>query len=292
MSDIFSDSTILVTGGTGSIGSAIVRELLTLAPRAVRIFSRSEEKQFWMKRELLGRQVRFLLGDIRDRERLSEAMCGVDYVFHCAALKHVDMCEYNPQEAVSVNATGTVNVLHAATAAGVKALLHLSTDKVANPNCVMAWTKGVAESAAKTHWRWNDHPRVVIVRLGNVLYSSGSLGAVISECVQKGQAYPLVNREMSRYFISAPTAAAFIVRALLDGKSGEVWIPPMDERKVRDVARMMAAEAAKCYGKDYDPDNCVLCEPKAGENVRESLWTDSELLRIENRGDACIIPVL
>ena len=290
MTDIYTGSTILVLGGTGSIGSAIVEELLRHAPKAVRIFSRSEEKQFWMKRQHKGRQTRFLLGDIRDINRLRRAMRNVDYVFHCAALKHVAMCEDNPSEALSINAVGTQNVLDVAAERGVKRVLHVSTDKVCEPVSVMGETKALAEKIATRFNRHDDTPVVVTMRLGNVMYSSGSLGQIIRERVRKGLPYHITDPDMRRFFITRAEVAKFGLRALADGNVGEVWIPDMEEHNIVDMARKMARKAARDFKVDYDPDNYTVIGAGRYENAREALWTDAEHLRIKLRKGESVIP--
>lgn len=289
---MYTDSTILVTGGTGSIGSGVVAELLKHAPRAIRVLSRNEERQFWMSRKYKGRQLRFLIGDIRDLDRLSDAMHGADYVFHCAAMKHVDMCQYNPQEANETNVNGTMNVLRAATHAGVKRLLHLSTDKVVQPNCVMAATKLTAEQTALAHNRWQDKPVCVVVRMGNVLYSSGSLAQIISECVRKGVRYALTDPDMRRYFITIEKAASWLVRALAEGSAGDIWIPDMTEWRIGDLAPRIARQCAAAHKVQYEyVDDYLTIGAKPWENFREELWTEREAARLRQIDDGWVIPL-
>ena len=292
----YADKTILVAGGTGSIGSSVVKELLTHAPKSVRILSRNAEKQYWMREEHKGRQTRFILGDICYKERLPEILHGCDYVFNCAALKHVDMAEYNVDEAARVNISGMKNLLDAARAVGASAFMQLSTDKVANVQCVMAATKLTAERIARTYWRSRETPKVVTVRLGNVVGSSCSLGQRISKCVKRGVPYPITDERMRRFFISSTRAANFIVRALAEGESGEVWVPEMTEEFIVDKAAQLAAVCVQQLGKvgEYDPAKYTLVGARPNENLRESLWTEEEAGRLkEKRGeykDAWVIP--
>jgi len=289
---IYTDATILVTGGTGSIGSRVVAELLKHAPRAIRILSRNEEKQFWMRRKYLGRTLRFLIGDIRDRDRLSDAMHGVDYVFHCAAMKHVDMCQYNPQEANKTNVDGTMNVLRAATHAGVKRLVHLSTDKIVQPNCVMAATKLAAEQTVLAHNRWQDRPVCIVARMGNVLYSSGSLAQIICRCVRLGKRYTLTDPDMRRYFISGEDAARWLLCALMGGDAGDIWIPRMTEWRIGDLAPRIARQCAAAYKVRYKyADDYLVIGARPWENMREELWTAHEAVRLRDVDGGWVIPL-
>lgn len=281
---IYTDATILVTGGTGSLGRGVVNHLLAShSPASIRIFSRSEEKQYWMNWEMPGQPLRFLLGDIRDRNRLEEAVSGVDYVFHCAALKHVTACQYNAQEATSINVTGTENVLEAAWRAGVKRLLYLSTDKTVQPKSVMGATKRAAEELAKA-WRLrHDNPTVVTARLGNVLFSSGSLALVIKACIVKGRPYTLTDPKMRRFFITIKRAARFIVGALAAGGAGDVWVPRMTEWTIGNLAPRIAAAYLRRRAPgngDYAADNYVVTGAEPWENMRESLWSAEEAGRL------------
>ena len=292
--DLYNGATVLVTGGAGSIGSAVVRELLNHAPYAVRVFDRDEHRSFLLPRKLPGRQLRLLLGDVTDRDRLFEAMQGVDVVFHCAALKHVNLCENNPQEATKVNVMGTRNVLDIAAQCNVHRLLFLSTDKVARPKSVMAETKALAEKHVTRFNRVHKHPEAIAVRLGNVMYSSGSLGEIIKDHVQRGAPWPLTSLEMRRFFISAEEAAKFIVRACAEGQGGEIWIPVMPKLHVVEMGQMMVQKWVSELGVDYDPNpggpNYRLVGVKPGENIDEALWTEDEAATLDRRDGFYVIP--
>ncbi len=276
---IFADTTILVTGGTGSIGSQVVEVLLRHAPRAVRILSRGELAQFEMKRRMKGRHTRFLIGDVRDRERLLEAMQGCDYVFHCAAMKHVDLCEHNVSEAIKTNIDGTRNVLSVAKfTPTVKKVLHLSTDKVATPTSVMAQTKLLVEKLATRHWWHEDRPAVVTARMGNVMYSSGSFTSLVRDAVRKGRPYRITDPRMSRFFISGLRAAEWVVNALEYGEAGEIWVPAMRETNIVDKAR----EVVEATSLGADPDNYITVGSQSSENLREALWTEEEGKRLRS----------
>ena len=287
---MFTDKTILVAGVTGTIGRAVTDALLARAPRAIRGLSRNAKDQFWMQRRYKGRQVRFILGSIEDRDRLLEMMDGVDYVINAAAYKHVGQCEYNPDAAESVNVGGLRNLLYAAGKCGVQKVLHVSTDKVARVSGVMAACKLLAEAIARTRWHWRDKPEVVCVRMGNILMSSGSLGEIIVECVKRGDPWPLTDERMRRYFISQKAAAEFILRAMEEGVSGEVWIPDMKEEFVVDVGVRIAEAAKVQYDRPaYDSAGYRLIGMQPHENLQEALWGEEEAPQVETRDGAFVI---
>jgi len=179
---------ILVTGGSGTIGARLVDHLLAASPAVVRVFGRDETKQFYQRHRHRGRDVRFLIGDIRDRDRLVRACEGIDVVFHCAALKHVESGEYNPFEATLTNVTGTQHVIDACLAAGVDTMILTSSDKAANPTSVMGASKLLAEKlvSAATNYRGSHPTTFASVRFGNVLGSRGSAIELFARQIEAG----------------------------------------------------------------------------------------------------------
>ena len=178
MGNIFKDKIILVTGGTGSIGSAIVKELLTYNPKQIRVFSRDQNKQYELMEELGNRSdVRFLVGDVRDEKRLNLAFDNVNIVFHAAALKHVPSCEYNPFEAVKTNIIGSQNLIEAALAHDVQKVIGISTDKVVHPTSVMGTSKLMMEKlfVSAYHYMGSKNTKFACVRFGNVAWSTASV---------------------------------------------------------------------------------------------------------------------
>ncbi len=239
---IFNNKNILVLGGTGTIGSAIVRELLDHHPKVIRVFSRDENKQFQMQQEVGSfHNVRFLLGDIRDLDRLKRAMEGIDIVFHTAALKHVVACEYNSFEAVKTNIVGTQNVIDCAIEKGVKIVLFTSSDKAVNPNNAMGTSKLMAERlmiAANQH----RGPRSTIfynVRLGNVTGSRGSVIPLFLDQIRKGGPLTLTSSAMTRYVMTLKETVEFLFDTISIAKGGEIFIKKIPALNISDMAEVL-----------------------------------------------------
>lgn len=230
----------LVTGGTGSIGSEVVKQLLQYSPKTVRVYSRDEYKQFELQRELSGRDnVRYMLGDVRDGQRLRKAMSGVDVVFHCAALKHVPACEYNPFEAVRTNVIGAQNVVEAALAEGVQKCIGVSTDKAVNPINVMGATKLLAEKillSAKQH-AGSSGTRFAVVRFGNVLGSRGSVIDTWRQQHNEGKPLTITSPECTRYIMSIPDAVGLVLCAMIEMRGGETFVLKMPKVNIIDLVR-------------------------------------------------------
>ena len=268
---------VLVTGGTGSIGSGIVRRALSLGAR-VRIFSRNEHNQYLFKNSLpynLVNNARFLIGDIRDYSRLRTACDGVDYVFHCAALKHVDICEYNPFEASSININGTQNVINACLASGVDTLIGVSTDKAVNPTSTMGATKLVCERLLgdASNYRGSCRTSFGIVRFGNVVASRGSVIPNFISLIKRGSSIPITDYYAMRYFVYLDDAINMMLYALDNCEYGEIFVPKMFKATVSDIV----------YGLErYYKTNLVkdLIGLRSGEKLVEELFTTDELSRV------------
>ncbi|MBI2058321.1 MAG: UDP-N-acetylglucosamine 4,6-dehydratase (inverting) [Nitrospirae bacterium] len=239
------DTTFLVTGGTGSFGREFAQLLLRAGPpKAVRILSRDELKQHDMGRQLAHPALRFLLGDVRDVDRLRRAMEGVDFVIHAAALKQVPACEYNPFEAVKTNILGAENVMEAAIDCGVKKVVALSTDKAVNPVNLYGATKLCLE---KIFIQGNSYggqggTRFSVVRYGNVVGSRGSVLPLFLLQRMKG-VLTITDRRMTRFWITLDRAAQFVLECLERMKGGEIFVPKIPSMQVLDLARSVAPEA-------------------------------------------------
>ena len=245
---VLDGSSILVTGGTGSFGRALVSELLSNHnPQRVAVFSRDELKQYEMKQRYLDDdRIRFFLGDIRDRERLTMAMNGVDYVVHAAALKQVDTAEYNPMEFVKTNILGSENVLTTAIDDGVKKVVALSTDKASSPVNLYGATKLTADKLfiSGNHYSYARGTKFAVVRYGNVMGSRGSVIPYWRGLAAQGKSLPITDRRMTRFWITLQQAVQFVIDSfeMMDG--GELYVPRIPSMRLTDLAEALAPGVA------------------------------------------------
>ncbi len=243
--DMLNDKTILVTGGTGSFGKAFAKYVLThYEPRKIIIYSRDEFKQFIMQNEFkeYAPKLRFFIGDVRDRERLTRAMEGVDYVVHAAALKQVPACEYNPAEAIKTNINGAQNVIDAALDSGVKRVVALSTDKAVNPVNLYGGTKLVSDKLfiAANAYAGSKDINFSIVRYGNVAGSRGSVIPFFHNIIKNGGTeLPITDYRMTRFWISLDEGVQLVIKALSEAKGGETFISKIPSFKITDLAEAM-----------------------------------------------------
>ncbi len=267
MKTLFQDKVILLTGGTGSFGRAFTRALVRdHAFRALRILSRDELKQSEMRAEFKDERLRFLLGDVRDRDRLHRAMTGVHVVVHAAALKQIPACEYNPFEAVKTNILGAQNILETAIDAGVEKVMALSTDKAVNPVNLYGATKLCAEKIVVqgNAYTGGRGPLMSCVRYGNVVGSRGSVIPLFRE--QRGSGVlTITDPRMTRFWITLEQAVDFVTNCISQMHGGEVFVPILPSMRVTDLARAMA------------PD-CQIREIgiRPGEKVHEVMVTEDE----------------
>ncbi len=292
MADIFYNKSILVTGGTGSIGSEIVRNVLQHKPRVVRIFSNDEDGQFKLEQELQNYDnLRFLIGDIRDRERLKRATEDIDFVFHAAALKHVPLCEYNPFEAVKTNVVGTQNVIEAAMDEEIDKLITISTDKAVNPISVMGATKLLEErlTISANYYKGDRKTAFSCVRFGNVLDSRGSVIPLFEEQIKKGAPVTITDPNMTRFIMSIPKAVELVFKAAEMAQGGEVFIFKMPAVRVGDLAEVMIEKLALVYG--YAPKDIVISitGKRPGEKQNEKLMTREESEKARETEDMFIV---
>ncbi len=237
---------ILVTGGTGSFGRAFVERLLQHhAPRKIIVFSRDEQKHFFMQRELPDPRLRFFIGDIRDQERLLRALVGVDIVVHAAAMKQVPLAEYNPTEAIRTNVDGAADLVHAALERGVRTVVALSTDKAVSPVNLYGATKLCMEKLliAANSYSGAGGTEFKLVRYGNVVGSKGSVVPVFLEQRATGK-LTLTEPSMTRFWISMDQAIDLVLLALQEGRGGEVFVPKIPACTVQALAEAIAPEAA------------------------------------------------
>jgi FlaA1/EpsC-like NDP-sugar epimerase len=276
--------TVLVTGGTGSIGREIVSQVLAHGPKVVRVYSRSEYHQWEMARDFGHRpDLRFLIGDVRDRERLMRACEDVEVVFHAAALKHVEVCEYNPFEAVKTNVIGTQNVVEAALDYNMEMLVGISTDKAVSPTNTMGATKLLAEREilSASRYKGDRRTRFAVIRFGNVLASRGSAIPLFVQQIKNGGPVTLTHPQMRRFFMSIPQAVQLALTASLDSRGGEIFILKMPVLAIGDLIQALIRIYAPRFGRRPEDVPVQVIGLKAGEKLYEALMTPEEALCAE-----------
>lgn len=277
LKDYLRDRTILVTGAAGTIGSALVEEIANAGARSVRAFDHGESELFFVFERVRGQhRVSPLIGDIRDLERLRMAMGGVDVVFHAAALKHVELGEYNPFEVVETNLRGLDNVIRAALDNNVEKVIFTSSDKAVNPTNVMGASKMMGERlvTAANDIRGNRKTRFSSVRFGNVLGSRGSVIPIFAEAALRGEPLRLTHPDMTRYVMTVPEAARLVVEAGGLAQGAEVFVTKMKAVRIADLARVIAKKLKRARESEV-----VHTKPRIGEKLYEELLASDELTR-------------
>lgn len=236
---MFNDKTLLITGGTGSFGNAVMRRFLDTRIKEIRIFSRDEKKQDDMRKRYKNDKLRFYIGDVRDLASVKNAMYGVDYIFHAAALKQVPSCEFFPLEAVKTNIIGTDNVLTAAIEYGVKKVICLSTDKAAYPINAMGISKAMMEKVFVAKSKTVDPEKTLIcgTRYGNVMASRGSVIPLFIEQIKNGQALTVTDPNMTRFLMSLEEAVELVVFAFQNAKAGDIMVQKSPASTIGDLAQ-------------------------------------------------------
>lgn len=268
---------VLVTGGTGSIGSEVVRQLLKTDAAQVRVYSRDEHKQYELQQELGGdNRLRFLVGDVRDKDRLDFAFRGVNVCFHAAAMKHVPICEYNPFEAVKTNVAGTQNVIDVSIRHDLEKVVAVSTDKAVNPESVLGASKLMMERLviAANRTTGPSRTRFSCVRFGNVLYSRGSVMELWRKQIATGGPITVSDKRMVRFFMEIPQAVSLIFDAVQLMKGGEIFVLKMPRRSIVDFAK----EAIGKYGNGQKVEISFI-GIRPGEKLEEGLLTGEEFSR-------------
>lgn len=289
---MFHNKKILITGATGSIGSELVRTLLTYDPAVIRVFSNDENAQFDLEQELKEHtSLRFLIGDIREKERLALAVDEINIIFHAAALKHVPLCEYNPFEAVKTNVLGTQNLLQAAMDEEVEKVITISTDKAVNPTNVMGATKLLAErlTIAANYYKGTRKTVFSCVRFGNVLGSRGSVVPLFNNQIQKGGPVTVTDPDMLRFVMSIDKAIELVLKSAQIAKGGEIFIFKMPALRINDLAEVMIKKLAAKYG--YHPENIKIkiVGKRSGEKSYEDLMTEDEAAHSYETEDMFVI---
>lgn len=279
---ILEGSSILITGGTGSFGKAFIKHALEqFSPRRIVIFSRDELKQYEARQLFMDDpRLRWFIGDIRDRHRLTRAMRGVDYVVHAAALKQVDTAEYNPFEYVQTNIIGSQNVVEAAIDAGVKKVVALSTDKASSPLNLYGATKLAADKLFQSanHYAAGHVTRFSVVRYGNVMGSRGSVVPFFKKLAAEGKPLPITDARMTRFWITLPQAVQFVNDSFDQMNGGELYVPRIPSMKIMDLVEAVAP-GSDTYEIGIRP----------GEKLHEEMISEDDSRRTLQVGDRYVV---
>lgn len=270
---MFKGKTLLITGGTGSFGNAVMKRFLDTDVREIRIFSRDEKKQDDMRKKYKNDKIKFFLGDVRDLASVKNVMYGVDYIFHAAALKQVPSCEFFPLEAVKTNVLGTDNVLTAAIEYGVKKVVCLSTDKAAYPINAMGISKAMMEKVfvAKSRTVDSKHTLICGTRYGNVMASRGSVIPLFINQIKSGQSLTVTNPDMTRFLMSLEEAVKLVVFAFENARAGDIMVQKSPACTVRDLAQAIK--------ELLNADNEIkVIGTRHGEKLYETLLTKEEFI--------------
>ena len=287
---IFKDKTLMITGGTGSFGNAVLKRFLRTDIGEIRIFSRDEKKQDDMRHEYqanypeVAHKIKFYIGDVRNRSTLKYAMKGVDYVFHAAALKQVPSCEFFPMEAVKTNVIGTDNVLDAAIEAGVKCVICLSTDKAAYPINAMGISKALEEKVAIAKSRYSGDTKICCTRYGNVMCSRGSVIPLWIEQIRSGNNITLTEPSMTRFIMSLDEAVDLVLFAFENGSNGDILV-----QKAPACTIQTQAEAV-CELFGGKKEDIMVIGIRHGEKMYETLLTKEEAAKAVDMGDFYRVP--
>lgn len=274
---MFRDKTLLITGGTGSFGNAVLKRFLHTDIKEIRIFSRDEKKQDDMRRIYKNDKIKFYIGDVRDLPSVKNAMHNVDYIFHAAALKQVPSCEFFPMEAVKTNIIGTDNVLTAAIETGVKKVICLSTDKAAYPINAMGISKAMMEKVLVAKSRTVSSEKTVIcgTRYGNVMASRGSVIPLFVEQVKSGQPLTVTDPNMTRFLMSLEEAVDLVIFAFQHAQAGDIMVQKAPASTIADLAQAIK--------ELFNADNEIrIIGTRHGEKLYETLLTKEEYLHAED----------
>ncbi|MDD3743839.1 MAG: polysaccharide biosynthesis protein [Lentimicrobiaceae bacterium] len=283
---MFKDKTLLITGGTGSFGNAVLDRFLTTDIKEIRIFSRDEKKQDDMRHRLNSSKVKFYIGDVRDKRSIDGAMLGVDLIFHAAALKQVPSCEFFPIQAVRTNVFGTENMLDSAIQHGVKNVVVLSTDKAAYPINAMGISKAMMEKVAIAKARsLGEHPATTIccTRYGNVMASRGSVIPLWIDQIKSGKEITLTDANMTRFMMTLNDAVDLVLYAFQHGNSGDLFV-----QKAPAATLSVLAEALKAIYKADTPVRVI--GTRHGEKLYETLVTREEMAKAKDAGNYFRVP--
>ena len=287
---VFKDKTLLITGGTGSFGNAVLNRFLRTDIGEIRIFSRDEKKQDDMRHDFQARmpevanKIKFYIGDVRNKSTLKYAMKGVDYVFHAAALKQVPSCEFFPMEAVKTNVIGTDNTLDAAIDEGVKCVICLSTDKAAYPINAMGITKAIEEKIAVAKSRLSGDTKICCTRYGNVMCSRGSVIPLWIDQIRKGNPITLTEPNMTRFIMSLEEAVDLVLFAFENGKNGDILV----QKAPACTIQTQAEAVCELFGGKKEEIKVIGI--RHGEKMYETLLTKEEAAKAIDMGNFYAVP--
>ena len=281
---MFKDKKILISGGTGSFGNAILRRLLVTDIEEIRIFSRDELKQDDMRKLYNNNKLKFYIGDVRDTNSINDAMKGVDYVFHAAALKQVPSCEFYPMQAVKTNIVGTENILNSAINTGVQKVIVLSTDKAVYPINAMGISKAMMERVVVAKGRNEMGTMIACTRYGNVMASRGSVIPLFINQIKNGNPITITDPQMTRFMMNLDQAVDLVLFAFENGQSGDIFV----QKAPAATIQMLAKAIAKILGK---PNHEIqIIGTRHGEKLYETLLTKEEMVKAIDMVDYFRIP--
>lgn len=284
--EIFNNKSLLITGGTGSFGKAVLTRFLSSNIREIRIFSRDEKKQDDLRKKYNNPKLKFFIGDVRDIDSIRSAFRGVDFVFHAAALKQVPSCEFHPLEAVKTNVLGTENVIEAGIQCGVKRIVCLSTDKAVYPINAMGISKAMMEKVMVAKSRSLENSGMVVcgTRYGNVMASRGSVIPLFVEQLQQGKAFTITDPNMTRFMMTLEDAVELVLYAFQNGKNGEIFVQKSPAATIDTLANAIK----DLFNKKNHIINII--GTRHGEKLFETLLSREEMVSVIDEGDYFRIP--
>lgn len=284
MENSFRDRTLLISGGTGSFGNAALKLFINSELKEIRIFSRDELKQDKMRKLYNNRKIKFYIGDVRDKNSIDDAMRGVDFVFHAAALKQVPSCEFYPLQAVKTNILGTENLLNSAIEAGVKKIVALSTDKAVYPINAMGISKAMMERVIISKGRNINNTIIVCTRYGNVMASRGSVIPLFIEQIKNDKPITMTDPNMTRFMMNLDQAIQLVLFAFANGESGDIFV----QKAPAATINLLADTLKDIFNKPNHKINTI--GTRHGEKLYETLLTKEEMVKAIDLGDYYRIP--
>ena len=280
---MFKNKTLLITGGTGSFGNAVLNKFIDSNINEIRIFSRDEKKQDDMRRKFQNDKIKFFIGDVRDESSIDQAMKGVDFVFHAAALKQVPSCEFYPMEAVKTNIIGTENMLNSAIKNNVEKVICLSTDKAVYPINAMGVSKSLMEKVFVAKSRVSSKIKIIGTRYGNVMASRGSVIPLFYNQIKDNKPITITDSNMTRFMMSLNNAVELVLYAFQNGNTGDIFVQKAPSTTIGELAETMKT----IYNSNTKIKNIGI---RHGEKIHETLLSQEERIVAEDLGDYFRIP--